>query len=193
MRRMHVIESRRTATASPETLMVMCRHSNLDDALPNFIGRLCSKRDPAPQARKESSFQGTSAYGNEWILEKSRHSGETLQSIALECHHTVPEVVELWGMSEVVRRLSRKKSGVRRWGTPKTLRKRGHRQPTHSRERVDRVHQRLGQLLHRGHLRRWSIWFRRFQLRSQLSPSLCARSAVSCSCLAFTKAHSAFP
>ena len=63
---------------------------------------------------------------------------ETLQSIALERHYTVPEVAELWGMSEKsVRRLFAEESGVLRCGArPKLLKEARVLQPTHSRERV---------------------------------------------------------
>jgi AraC-like DNA-binding protein len=51
---------------------------------------------------------------------------ETLQPIALERHYSVPEVAELWEMSEKsVRRLFAEESGVLRWGTQETSRKRG--------------------------------------------------------------------
>lgn len=60
-------------------------------------------------------------------FERKPPERETLHSIALERHYTVPEVAELWGMSEKsVRRLFAEETGVLRWGTSETLRKRGY-------------------------------------------------------------------
>jgi AraC-like DNA-binding protein len=68
---------------------------------------------------------------------------ETLQSIALERHYSVPEIAELWGMSEKsVRRLFAGESGVLRWGTPETSRKRGYCNLRIPESVLIRVHQR---------------------------------------------------
>jgi AraC-like DNA-binding protein len=76
-------------------------------------------------------------------FERKPPERETLQSIALERHYTVPEVAELWGMSEKsVRRLFAEESGVLRWGTPETLRKRGYCNLRIPESVLIRVHQR---------------------------------------------------
>lgn len=68
---------------------------------------------------------------------------ETPQSIALERHYSVPEVAELWRMSEKsVRRLFAEESGVLRWGTPETSRKRGYCNLRIPESVLIRVHQR---------------------------------------------------
>ena len=52
---------------------------------------------------------------------------EEIHSVALERHYSVPEVAELWGISEkTVRNLFEGEEGVLRWGRPETLRKRGY-------------------------------------------------------------------
>ena len=52
---------------------------------------------------------------------------EGIHSVALERHYSVPEVAELWGISEkTVRNLFEGEEGVLRWGRPETLRKRGY-------------------------------------------------------------------
>ncbi len=80
-------------------------------------------------------------------FERKLPQRETLQSIALERHYTVPEVAELWGMSEKsVRRLFAEESGVLRWGTPRNSQEARVLQPTHSRERADSSTPASGQL-----------------------------------------------
>ncbi len=47
---------------------------------------------------------------------------ETLESIAFERHYSVPEVAELWHISEkTVRRLFEKEGGVLRWGSQEEI------------------------------------------------------------------------
>jgi len=76
-------------------------------------------------------------------IERKQPERVSLQSIALERHYTVPEVAELWGMSEKsVRRLFAEESGVLRWGTSETLRKRGYCNLRIPESVLIRVHQR---------------------------------------------------
>ena len=66
-----------------------------------------------------------------------------LQSVALERHYSVPEIAELWSMSEKsVRRLFAGEGGVLEWGTPETLRRRGYRNLRIPESVLIRVHQR---------------------------------------------------
>jgi hypothetical protein len=66
-----------------------------------------------------------------------------LHSVALERHYSVPEIAELWSMSEKsVRRLFEGEGGVLEWGTPETLRKRGYRNLRIPESVLIRVHQR---------------------------------------------------
>lgn len=76
-------------------------------------------------------------------FERKLPQRETLQSIALERHYTVPEIADLWGMSEKsVRRLFAEESGVLRWGTPETVQKRGYCNLRIPESVLIRVHQR---------------------------------------------------
>ena len=66
-----------------------------------------------------------------------------LHSVALERHYSVPEIAELWSMSEKsVRRLFAGEGGVLEWGTPETLRRRGYRNLRIPESVLIRVHQR---------------------------------------------------
>jgi hypothetical protein len=61
------------------------------------------------------------------VLEKKIAQGAGLHSIALERHYSVPEIAELWSMSEKSdRRLFAGESGVLEWGTHERARKRGY-------------------------------------------------------------------
>jgi len=67
----------------------------------------------------------------------------SLESIALEKHYSVPEVAELWHVSEkTVRRLFEHEGGVLQWGSPETLRKRGYQNLRIPESVLIRVHQR---------------------------------------------------
>jgi transcriptional antiterminator len=64
-------------------------------------------------------------------------------SIALERHYSVPEIAELWAMSEKsVRRLFTGENGVLEWGTHETARKRGYLNLRIPESVLIRVHQR---------------------------------------------------
>jgi AraC-like DNA-binding protein len=53
---------------------------------------------------------------------------ETLESIALEKHYSVPEVAEMWAMSQkTVRRLFEHEGGVFRWGSEEEILPRRHK------------------------------------------------------------------
>ena len=72
---------------------------------------------------------------------------ETLESIALERHYSVPEVAEMWAMSQkTVRRLFENEGGVFRWGSEEVLtrnrRKRGYCNLRIPESVLIRVHQR---------------------------------------------------
>jgi len=55
--------------------------------------------------------------------ERKQPERTILHSVALERHYSVPEIAELWSMSEKsVRRLFAGEEGVLEWGTPETLR-----------------------------------------------------------------------
>jgi hypothetical protein len=75
--------------------------------------------------------------------ERKQPERATLHSVALERHYSVPEIAELWSMSEKsVRRLFAGEAGVLEWGTPETLRKRGYRNLRIPESVLIRVHQR---------------------------------------------------
>src|ERR1035437_6037936 len=58
---------------------------------------------------------------------KSVQPASELHSVALERHYSVPEIAELWAMSEKsVRRLFAGEHGVLEWGTHESARKRGY-------------------------------------------------------------------
>jgi transcriptional antiterminator len=60
-------------------------------------------------------------------IDKKRAQSEGIHSVALERHYSVPEVAELWGVSEkTVRRLFDGEEGVLRWGNAESIRKRGY-------------------------------------------------------------------
>ena len=66
-----------------------------------------------------------------------------LHSIALERHYSVPEIAELWAMSEKsVRRLFAGENGVLEWGTHEGARKRGYLNLRIPESVLIRVHQR---------------------------------------------------
>jgi AraC-like DNA-binding protein len=76
------------------------------------------------------------------LLEKKSAQSE-LHSVALERHYSVPEIAELWAMSEKsVRRLFAGESGVLEWGTQETARKRGYVNLRIPESVLIRVHQR---------------------------------------------------
>jgi AraC-like DNA-binding protein len=57
--------------------------------------------------------------------DKKPVQSEGIHSLALEHHYSVPEVAEMWGMTEkTVRRLFDGEEGVLRWGSEETIRKR---------------------------------------------------------------------
>jgi hypothetical protein len=75
--------------------------------------------------------------------ERKQPERAILHSVALERHYSVPEIAELWSMSEKsVRRLFAGEGGVLEWGTPETLRKRGYRNLRIPESVLIRVHQR---------------------------------------------------
>jgi hypothetical protein len=77
------------------------------------------------------------------ILEKKPPQADVVYSVALERHYSVPEVAELWGISEKkVRDFFRRENGVLRWGSPETLRKRGYENLRIPQSVLIRVHQR---------------------------------------------------
>lgn len=76
-------------------------------------------------------------------IERKQPERASLHSIALERHYSVPEIAELWAMSEKsVRRLFTGENGVLEWGSPETLRKRGYRNLRIPESVLIRVHQR---------------------------------------------------
>ena len=76
-------------------------------------------------------------------IERKPPERETLESVALERHYSVPEIAELWAMSEKsVRRLFAGESGVLEWGSTETLHKRGYRNLRIPESVLIRVHQR---------------------------------------------------
>lgn len=76
-------------------------------------------------------------------IERKPPERVSLQSVALERHYSVPEIAELWAMSEKsVRRLFTGENGILEWGTPETLRKRGYRNLRIPESVLIRVHQR---------------------------------------------------
>ena len=59
--------------------------------------------------------------------DKKPVQSEGIHSVALERHYSVPEVAELWGVSEkTVRRLFDGEGGILRWGNGETIKKRGY-------------------------------------------------------------------
>jgi len=61
------------------------------------------------------------------IQERKSVQPTELHSVALERHYSVPEIAELWAMSEKsVRRLFAGENGVLEWGTHESARKRGY-------------------------------------------------------------------
>lgn len=80
-------------------------------------------------------------------FEKKPVQREAVVSIALERHYSVPEVAELWHVSEkTVRRLFENEGGVLRWGSQEELsphrRKRGYCNLRIPESVLIRVHQR---------------------------------------------------
>lgn len=74
---------------------------------------------------------------------RKQPEGTNLHSVALERHYSVPEIAELWSMSEKsVRRLFAGEGGVLEWGATETLRKRGYRNLRIPESVLIRVHQR---------------------------------------------------
>ncbi len=72
---------------------------------------------------------------------------ETLESIALERHYSVPEIAEMWGVSQkTARRFFEKEGGVLRWGSQEEIlprrRKRGYCNLRIPESVLIRVHQR---------------------------------------------------
>lgn len=68
---------------------------------------------------------------------------ESIHSVALERHYTVPEIANLWGVSEkTVRRLFDDEDGVLRWGSHETTCKRGYHNLRVPQSVLIRVHQR---------------------------------------------------
>jgi hypothetical protein len=48
-------------------------------------------------------------------------------ALGLECHYSVGEIAEIWGLSEkIIRRMFEDEEGVLKWGSPETRRKRGY-------------------------------------------------------------------
>ena len=77
------------------------------------------------------------------ILEKKSVQTAQLHSVALERHYSVPEIAELWAMSEKsVRRLFAGENGVLEWGTHESARKRGYLNLRIPESVLIRVHQR---------------------------------------------------
>ena len=75
--------------------------------------------------------------------EKKPAQSEGIHSVALERHYSVPEVADLWGISEkTVRRLFEGEDGVLRWGHDETLRKRGYQNLRIPQSVLIRVHHR---------------------------------------------------
>jgi AraC-like DNA-binding protein len=75
--------------------------------------------------------------------EKKPVQNEGIHSVALERHYTVPEIANLWGVSEkTVRRLFGDEDGVLRWGSHETSRKRGYHNLRVPQSVLIRVHQR---------------------------------------------------
>jgi transcriptional regulator GlxA family with amidase domain len=74
---------------------------------------------------------------------KSVQPASELHSVALERHYSVPEIAELWAMSEKsVRRLFAGEHGVLEWGTHETARRRGYVNLRIPESVLIRVHQR---------------------------------------------------
>ena len=74
---------------------------------------------------------------------KSVQPASELPSVALERHYSVPEIAELWAMSEKsVRRLFAGEHGVLEWGTHESARKRGYLNLRIPESVLIRVHQR---------------------------------------------------
>jgi transcriptional regulator GlxA family with amidase domain len=74
---------------------------------------------------------------------KSVQPASELHSVALERHHSVLEIAELWAMSEKsVRRLFAGEHGVLEWGTHESARKRGYLNLRIPESVLIRVHQR---------------------------------------------------
>jgi hypothetical protein len=64
-------------------------------------------------------------------------------SVALERHYSVPEIAELWAMSEKsVRKLFAGEGGVLTWGSSETMKKRGYISLRIPESVLIRVHQR---------------------------------------------------
>ncbi len=77
------------------------------------------------------------------IVEKKSVQPAELHSVALERHYSVPEIAELWAMSEKsVRRLFAGENGVLEWGTQESARKRGYLNLRIPESVLIRVHQR---------------------------------------------------
>ena len=77
------------------------------------------------------------------VLQKKIAQGADVHSLALERHYSVPEIAELWAMSEKsVRRLFVGENGVLEWGTHERARKRGYLNLRIPESVLIRVHQR---------------------------------------------------
>lgn len=77
------------------------------------------------------------------IQERKSVQPAELHSVALERHYSVPEIAELWAMSEKsVRRLFAGEHGILEWGTHETARKRGYLNLRIPESVLIRVHQR---------------------------------------------------
>ncbi len=77
------------------------------------------------------------------IQERKSVQPAQLHSVALERHYSVPEIAELWAMSEKsVRRLFAGENGVLEWGTHESARKRGYLNLRIPESVLIRVHQR---------------------------------------------------
>ncbi len=78
-----------------------------------------------------------------FVSEKKPSQSEGLHSVALERHYSVPEIAELWGISEkTVRRLFDGEDGVLRWGRSETARKRAYQNLRIPQSVLIRVHHR---------------------------------------------------
>jgi hypothetical protein len=79
------------------------------------------------------------------VTAKKPVQSEGIHSVALEPHYSVPQVAELWHISEkIVRRLFEDEEGVLRWGNAETARKRAYQNLRIPQSVLMRVHQRRG-------------------------------------------------
>ena len=97
---------------------------------------------------KSAPHLADNAFGSLLIMRPEVQERKSVQpaepySIALERHYSVPEIAELWAMSEKsVRRLFAGENGVLEWGTHETARKRGYLNLRIPESVLIRVHQR---------------------------------------------------